>query len=88
MSKWADSATMRDMSTKTIQKAAAPKIGKQNAKMVAAFLKRLPSMRSKKTPVAKPWQKAFATMPDDATAAEAARLGAAWRARMNRSSHG
>jgi hypothetical protein len=55
---------------------------------VADFLKRLPSLRSKKTPVAKPWQKAFAAMPDDPLCTEAARLGAEWRDAMNKKSHG
>lgn len=55
---------------------------------IADFLKQLSSLRSKKTPVAKPWTNSFATMPDDEASQEAARLGAEWRAAMNDTSHG
>lgn len=55
---------------------------------VGDFLKRLPAIRSKKTPPAKPWDAAFGTMPDDKICAEAATLGLEWRKAMNKTSHG
>ena len=72
------------MSTMTIQKAAAP----DRDKLIAGFLMRLPALRSKQTPPAKPWQSTYGAMPDDALSAEAAQLGAEWRAEMNQKSHG
>jgi len=80
LSREADSSSVEMMRTKTIQKAEAP----GNEKQVEAFLKRLPSLRSKKTPAAKAsWRGIIGTSKGDALDEEAAKLGAEWRARMN-----
>ena len=55
---------------------------------MADFLRRLPLMRAKVTPPAKPWQGVFGSIPNDELADDAARLGAEWRAEMNKSAHG
>ncbi len=72
------------MSAKTPRKEA-----NSQEELVSAFLKRLPSMRSKKTPAAKEsWREIVGAAKGDAVDEAAARLGAEWRARMNRSKFG
>jgi hypothetical protein len=53
-----------------------------------AFLRRLPSLRAKKTPPAKPWQESIGSIKDDPLCDEAAKLGAEWRRGMNCTEHG
>ena len=57
-------------------------------KRVAEFLHKLPSMRAKQTPAAKPWEPVVGTAKGDAVDVAAAKLGAEWRAKMNQSKFG
>jgi len=84
LSKKAAGLSIGSMSTKAISQDPAT----SGNEAVADFLKRLPSLRSKKTPAAKPWQRVIGTAKGDAVDKEAARLGAEWRAKMNKSKFG
>ena len=71
-----------------MKKAAADKTSPLDATQVAAFLCRLPSLRAKKTPPAKPWRDSIGSIKDDPLCDEAAQLGAEWRQEMNGTEHG
>jgi hypothetical protein len=52
---------------------------------LAELQQRVETLEAKAKPVAKPtWHEAFGAMQDDELSREAARLGAAWRARENK----
>ena len=55
---------------------------------VSEFLELLPSLRSKETPKAKPWNLIVGTLPGDEIDDEAAKIGSEWRDRMNHSEFG
>lgn len=53
--------------------------------IVTDMERRLKALEARTTPVAKStWRDAFGAMKDDELSREAARLGAAWRARENK----
>ena len=55
---------------------------------VSEFLELLPSLRSKETPKAKPWNLIVGTLLGDEIDDEAAKMGSEWRDRMNHSEFG